>query len=64
MKHVGIFELAVRGTSVVTMFGLRAGRSGVQIPEGPRVFLFSKGSTLVQGFTKPPVQCTGVHSRG
>ena len=63
-KHVGIFELASRGSSVVIMFGLRAGRSGVEIPEGARLFLFSKSSTPAPGFTTPPVQCTRVHSRG
>jgi len=37
-KHVGIFELWSRCGSVVVMFGLRAGRSRVQIPEGARDF--------------------------
>jgi hypothetical protein len=38
MKHVGIFELWSRGSSVI-MFGLRAERSEIQIPEGARDFL-------------------------
>ena len=57
------FELGSRGSSVM-MFGLGAGRVGVQIPEGARDFLFFKGSTLALGFTKLPVQCTWLNSRG
>jgi hypothetical protein len=62
-KHICIFELGSRCSSVVIMFGLGAGRSGVQIPEEARFSLFQMLTPAV-GLTKPPVPCTGVHSRG
>jgi hypothetical protein len=45
-----------RNTSVDTVTRLRAGRPGVEIPAGEKLFIFSKAARSVLGSTQSPIQ--------